>query len=110
MSLEQQAQDRKRFDLPPTVQDENLETVEAVSQKIQDDILKKFQSTVDQNFAEAGKDNLKVENIRKKAITSDLMRDLQPKLDVLNERTNESIQKILKERIRKLREDVTTTN
>lgn len=43
---------------------------------------------------------------RKKVSTNDLNRELQPKLDLLQERTDEVINKIVKERIRKLREDV----
>lgn len=32
------------------------------------------------------------------------MRDLQPKLDILQERTDEAINKIVKEKVQKLRE------
>jgi len=42
--------------------------------------------------------------IRTKTVTSDLMRDLGPKLEILQERTDEAINKIVKERVRKLRE------
>lgn len=42
--------------------------------------------------------------MRTKTVTSDLMRDLQPKLDILQERTDEAINKIVKEKVQKLRE------
>ncbi|ODQ57596.1 hypothetical protein WICANDRAFT_80927 [Wickerhamomyces anomalus NRRL Y-366-8] len=85
------------FNKPPTTLDENAETVEAVSQKIQDEVLSKFAKTADLGFTNN-------DQIRTKTVTSDLMRDLQPKLDILQERTDEAINKIVKEKVQKLRE------
>lgn len=92
------------FNNPPTILDENSETVEAVSQKIQDEILLKFEQRANLAFQKQGGSESVV---RQKVATNDLLRDLQPKLDILKERTDEAINKIVKERIRKLREQAT---
>jgi coiled-coil domain-containing protein 12 len=79
---------------PPTTLDENSETVEAVSQAVSDEILAKFRAQADVSVKEA---------IKPRKATWDLERDLADDLRLLQEKTDEVIHSIVKERIHKLK-------
>lgn len=81
---------------PPTTLDENSETVEAVSQAIQDKILAQFR--------EEATIQTTSNVIKPKKITWDLERDLQNDMELLDEKTDEVIKALVKDRIRKLKQ------
>lgn len=91
------------FDAPPTTLDENSETVEAVTSKIQDEVLAKFRQRADFEL----NDTVIQEKIKPRNIAWDMQRDIQEDLDLLQEKTDDVIKTIVKERIRKLREEST---
>lgn len=90
----------KGFEKPPTTLDENSETVEALTQKIQDDILSKFEK-----LANEINNEININKIKPKSIGWDMKRDIQEDLDLLEDKTDIVIKNIVKEKIKKLREE-----
>lgn len=87
------------FSRPPTTLDSNSETVEAVSQAIQDEVLAKFRAQAEVSVKEA---------IKPRKTTWDLERDIAEDLRLLDEQTDEVIHSLVKERIQKLKEQNST--
>lgn len=87
----------KGFSRPPTTLDENSETVEAVSQAIQDEVLSKFRDMANVGDVKAV--------FKQKKITWDLERDISDDLKLLDERTDDVIHEVVRHRIQTLRQE-----
>lgn len=77
--------------------DDNVETVEVVANEVKIEALA--------NLTKKTTEQLDLSNLKPKSVTWDLERDLEPKLRTLEARTDNAIIKIVRERLRKQRED-----
>lgn len=78
--------------------DEDVETVEVVTEELR-------QNAMD-NFMKKTSEPLDLSKLEPKSVTWDLERDLEPKMKILETRTDNAIIKLVRERLQKRRDEV----